>query len=109
MSSWLPIDTAPPNTPILIKYYKGGKNSRTRVTKKWIVTQAKAVPLYLHELDRPENPLSDYSTSSIPWSDSWKVTPSEYFAWVDGLDRLIVNTSSKVQKNVVEFWQHLPV
>lgn len=40
MSPWKPIVTAPENRKILIRYYKGNKNWRTRVADTYIITEA---------------------------------------------------------------------
>ena len=37
---WQPIETAPNNERVLLRYYKGSQTGRTRITKTYIVTEA---------------------------------------------------------------------
>jgi hypothetical protein len=101
---WQPIETAPKNEPILIRYLKKGKSSRTHVCNKWIVTQAIAKPLFLHIYKN----YNAYVNTDVPWDDELTVTPTDFVEWVDGLDRLIVNTSSQKIVNQVTHWMPIP-
>ena len=99
---WQLIETAPLDKPILILYYKGGKNSRTRVCNQWVVTQATGAMLYKHVMWNGDVYYRTSSTSWVKGSDDGD--PTEFVEWRDHLDRLIVNTASKVQKNIVKYW-----
>lgn len=104
-TDWQLIETAPLNQPILILYYKGGKGSRTRVSGEWVITQARGAPVYRHMSNTWNEPY--YRTANEPW-DNCTCEPTNYVEWSDHLDRLIVNTSSKVIKNKVAYWMPLP-
>jgi len=99
---WQPIETAPLDTPILILYFKGGKTSRTRVCKRWVITEAIGAMLYEHVTWRGS---LYYSSSLLGWDGVSEGAPTKYVEWSDHLERLIVNTSSKVQKNIVKYWK----
>ena len=102
-TDWQPIDTAPLDKPILILYYKGGKNSRTRVSGQWVITQATGAMLYKHLTWNGE---IYYRTSNVGWGDGCKDgEPTEFIEWSDHLERLIINTASKSQKNIVKYWK----
>lgn len=111
---WQPIESAPKNEPILIRYLKKGKSSRSQVWNEWIVTQAIGKKLFLHSYeinnDINQHTYNSYRDTDEPWSDedAWTVTPTEYVEWVDGLDRLIVNTSSQKIVNQVTHWMPIP-
>lgn len=107
---WRTIDSAPKNEPILIRYLKKGKSSRTHVCDEWIVTQAIAKPLFLHVHSNPMNRNHDsfYSVMNNGYNFDWTATPTDFVEWVDGLDRLIVNTSSKKIVNQVTHWMPIP-
>jgi hypothetical protein len=111
-SEWQPIETAPENEYILIRYYKGGKSYGTKVTKEYIVTQAKAKPIYEHSEPLNINNIFNFrrylTTSPEPWNAEHITVKTDFVEWVDGLHRLITNTSSKVQKNYVTHWMPLP-
>jgi len=111
-SEWQPIETAPENEYILIRYYKGGKSYRTKVTKEYIITQAKANPIYEHaeplNINNIFNQCRYFTTSPEPWNAEHITVKTDFVEWVDGLHRLITNTSSKVQKNYVTHWMPLP-
>jgi len=107
---WKPIESAPKNEPILIRYLKKGKSSRSQVWNEWIVTQAVGKKLFLHFDSNPMNHYHNrfYSVSDLGYNSDWTVTPTEYVEWVDGLDRLIVNTSSQKIVNQVTHWMPIP-
>lgn len=111
--NWIPIESAPKNIPLLLRYFKNGKSWRTRVTGAYVVTQAKALPLY--KFERVEGaynngvPSTFYRTDSTGYNSDWVVTLSEFVMWVDHLDRLIVDMSSyKEGKNKPCHWLPMP-
>jgi hypothetical protein len=96
--TWQPIETAPENTPILIRYYKGGKNWRTRVSDVPIITQAELTV-----------------RTGIKFMGNDPVTKQQIFdqnyvyrSWYDGLARLITECDTKNPKNFVTHWMPLP-
>lgn len=102
---WKTIDSAPKNKNILIRYYKGRKGSRSRVDGEWVVTQAHMVPLFQVTNSTyliPENALNWYV------ENGHTTKPTDFVLWLDHLDRLICDTSSKKIVNLVEWWMELP-
>ena len=113
---WKDIESAPLNKPILVKYCKGRKNGRTHVSGEYIVTQAIGLPIYKHTYVEHQHPYSLHivrgyticGRNDIPYDNEWEVELTSHVEWLDGLERLICNTSTKTQKNFVEYWMEIP-
>ena len=79
-------------THVLLRYYKGGKGMRTRVSKKYVITEAYFQPKYVPE-----------------WAiKAGQTTPVYGNEWYDHLGRLIVSMDSKVLKNIPTHWMEMP-
>jgi len=79
MSPWKPIETAPKERKILIRYFKGNKSCRTHVSDEYIITEA-------------------YYDESY-WGGA---------SWFDALERLIVTVGTKSPKNIITHWMEKP-
>lgn len=108
-TSWRPIDTCPTDTPVLLRYLKKGKSSRTLVSNVAVVTEATARTLYQH-VHKSHDPNSKpiYRKHDRPWSDNYTVVKSPYVLWEDHLERLICDTSAKKPVNVPLGWLPIP-
>lgn len=95
MSSWRDISTAPKDgSKILLRYWKGGKFSRTTRTRVFVITEGYFVP-----------------QQTVVWTDSQGQPHTHtyrYEWWVDSLGRLLEDTAAKASKNKVTHWMPLP-
>lgn len=113
---WQPIESAPRNKQILIRYQKG-KGRRQRPDGEWVVTQAKAIPLIKYVkmgFDFGTGEIKEqciyYVTDGYEYflNNGFQMEPCECVKWYDHLDRLICDTSAKKIVNLVEWWMELP-
>jgi len=96
--TWQPIDTVPENTPVIIRYFKGGKNWRTTVTDVPIITQATL------------KVSKTIKYMGVDPNTNQQIFDKDYVQkeWIDGLGRLIVTLDCKNPKNFVTDWMPIP-